>query len=276
MPRIITAALCLVILAFAALSTDAQAYPDRPIRIIVPFPPGGGADIIARIIGERLSVATGQSVVIDNRPGANGNIGSDLVAKAAPDGYTILMNTIGLVFSQSIYKELSFNVLKSFTPIVLVAGTPYILVANPSLHIKSVSELIAAAKAKPGKINCASVGIGSPFQMSAKLFETLAQVDVTEIPFQGGGPAMLSVMSGQTDITFANLLAAQPLINAGRLKALAVTSSKRSPIMPNIPTMAESGLAGYEFNGWFGIWAPASTPTKVVLDLNRAIVRDSQ
>ena len=183
------------------------------------------------------------------------------------------MNTIGLVFSQSIYKELPFNVLKSFTPVVLVAGTPYILVANPSLHIKSVSELIAAAKAKPGKINCASVGIDNPFQMAARLFETLAQVDVTEIPFQGGGPAMLSVMSGQTDITFANLLAAQPLINAGRLKALAVTSSKRSPIMPNIPTMAESGLAGYEFNGWFGIWAPASTPTTIVLDLNRAIVK---
>lgn len=267
------AALWLAMVAISTAVAHAAAFPDRPIRLIVPFPPGGGADIIARLVGQRLSATLGQAVVVDNRPGANGNIGSDVVAKSAPDGYTLLMNTIGLVFSQSIYQKLPFNVLKDFSPVILVAGTPYILVVRPSLHINSVADLIAVAKAKPGQINCATVGIGSPFQMSAELFKSLAKVDVTNIPFQGGGPAMLSLVSGETDITFANLLAVQSFINSGQLQVLAVTSDKRSPIMPNVPTMAESGLPGYELNGWFGIWAPAGTPKPIIDALNREIAK---
>ena len=253
--------------------TAAQSFPDRPIRLIVPYPPGGGADAIARTIGQRLSETIGQSVVIENKPGANGNIGSAIVAKAAPDGYTLLMNTIGLVFSQSIYKSLPFNVLNDFAPVTLVAGVPHILIVGPSLPVNSVAELIAAAKAKPGKINYASVGVGSPFQMAGALFQSVGQVELVEIPYQGGGPAVQSVIAGQTDITFANLLAAQPLIKAGRVKALAVTSSKRSAIAPDVPTLAESGLAGYDLSGWFGIWAPAGTPKPIVDILNREIVK---
>jgi tripartite-type tricarboxylate transporter receptor subunit TctC len=265
------------VLAVAAASVGgvaaAQTFPDKPIRMIVPYPPGGGADAIARTIGQRLSETIGQSVVIENKPGANGNIGSAIVAKAAPDGYTLLMNTIGLVFSQSIYKSLPFNVLNDFTPVTLVAGVPHILIVGPSLPVNSVAELIAAAKAKPGKINYASVGVGSPFQMAGALFQSVGQVELVEIPYQGGGPAVQSVIAGQTDITFANLLAAQPFIKAGRVKALAVTSSKRSAIAPDVPTLAESGLAGYDLSGWFGIWAPAGTPKHIVDILNREIVK---
>lgn len=271
MLRNFVAVLCYAIIASIGLAPKAHAFPDRPIRIIVPYSPGGGADIIARLIGQRLSTNIGQPVVIDNRPGANGNIGSDIVAKATPDGYTLLMNTIGLVFSQSIYQKLSFNVLKDFTPVVSLAGTPYILITGPSVPVKSVADLIALAKSKPGHLNCATVGIGSPFQMSAELFKSMAKVEMTNIPFQGGGPAVLSVIAGQTDVTFANLLAVQSFIKTGKVKALAVTSSKRSSIMPDVPTMAESGLPGYELSGWFGIWAPAGTPRPIVEFLNREI-----
>jgi len=268
MLRILAGIFCAL---FALTSAHAAGYPDRPIRLVVPYSPGGGADIIARLIGPKLSTAVGQPVVIDNRPGANGNIGSDIVAKAKPDGYTLLINTIGLVFSQSIYKKLPFNVLTDLSPVVLVAGTPYLLVVKSSLPAKSVSELIAEAKAKPGALNCATVGVGSPFQMSAELFKSLAHVKVTNIPFQGGGPAVMSLLGGQTDMTFANLLAVQSFVRAGKIRALAVTTSRRSPIMPDTPTMAESGLPGYDLNGWFGIWAPAGTPPAVVATLNAEI-----
>ena len=253
--------------------SEAQTFPDKPIRLIVPYPPGGGADAIARTISQRLSETLGQSVVVENKPGANGNIGSALVAKAAPDGYTLLMNTIGLVFSQSIYKSLPFNVLNDFAPVTLVAGVPHILIVGPSLPVNSVAELLAIAKAKPGKINYASVGVGSPFQMAGALFQSVGQVELAEIPYQGGGPAVQSVVAGQTDMTFANLLAAQPLIKAGRVKALAVTSSRRSAIAPDVPTLAESGLPGYDLSGWFGIWAPAGTPKPIIDVLNGAIVK---
>ena len=264
---------CAVVAASVGGVAASQTFPDKPIRLIVPYPPGGGADAIARTIGPRLSELIGQSVVIENKPGANGNIGSAYVAKAAPDGYTLLMNTIGLVFSQSIYKSLPFNVLNDFAPVTLVAGVPHILIVGPSLPMNSVAEVLAAAKAKPGKINYASVGVGSPFQMAGALFQSVGQVELAEIPYQGGGPAVQSVVAGQTDMTFANLLAAQPLIKAGRVKALAVTSSKRAAIMPDVPTLAESGLPGYDLSGWFGVWAPAGTPKHIVESLNGAIVK---
>ncbi len=272
MVRRLASLLFTALLCFAS-SAWAQNYPDKPIRMVVPYPPGGGADAIGRIIAEQLSKDWGQTVVIDNRPGANGNIGSGIVAKATPDGYTLLMNTIGLVLSQSIYKSLPFNVLTDFAPVTLVAGVPHVLIVGPATKVNSVPELIAKAKAEPGKINYASVGLGSPFQMAAELFKNLADVKITEIPYQGGGPAVMSVLGGQTDITFANLLAAQPQIKAGKVKALAVTSAKRSPIAPDIPTMAEAGVPGYDLTSWFGIWAPAGTPKPIIDKLNQEIVK---
>jgi tripartite-type tricarboxylate transporter receptor subunit TctC len=265
-------ALFFVVAAFIAPLSLANAYPDKPIRLIVPYPPGGGADTIARLIAQKISGTLGQSVYVENRNGANGNIGSDIVAKSAPDGHTLLMNTIGLVLSQSIYKKLPFDVSKDFAPIALVASSPHVLIVGPSLPVKSVAELIAAAKERPGKLNCASVAIGSPFQMAAELFKSLAKVEIQEVPYQGGGPAVLSVIAGQTDMTFANLLAAQPFIKAGTVKALAVTGKKRFADMPDVPTVDEAGLPGYEFNSWFGIWAPAGTPRPIIDILNREIV----
>jgi tripartite-type tricarboxylate transporter receptor subunit TctC len=263
--------LCSITVALVTIPVGASAYPDKPIRLIVPYPPGGGADTIARLVAQKMSAALGQSVYVENRNGANGNIGSDIVAKAAPDGYTLLMNTIGLVLSQSIYKRLPFDVSKDFSPVALVASSPHVLIVGPSLPVKSVPELIAAAKERPGKLNCASVAIGSPFQMAAELFKSLANVQIQEVPYQGGGPAVLSVIAGQTDMTFANLLAAQPFIKAGTVKALAVTGKKRFADMPDVPTVDEAGLPGYEFNSWFGIWAPAGTPRPIIDILNREI-----
>lgn len=271
MLRVLLAALCAAFVATFNLVSPAAAYPDRPIKLIVPFPPGGGADAIGRLVGQHLSKELGQNIVIVNRPGANGNIGSEYVAKAEPDGYTLLINTVGLVFSQSIYKRLQFNVMKDFAPIVLVANSPHVLVVGPSSKAKSVSDLIADAKANPGKLNCASVGIGSPFQMAAELFKSTADIKFAMIPFQGGGPAVLSVIAGQTDMTFGNLLATKGFIASGKLRALAVTGVKRSPVLPNVPTMAEAGLKGYDFNSWFGIWAPAGTPKPIIDALNRGI-----
>jgi tripartite-type tricarboxylate transporter receptor subunit TctC len=265
--------------AFAVLwmsvvaTASAQSYPDHSIRLIVPYPPGGGADAIARVMSQPLAERLGQPIVIENRAGANGNIGSAIVAKAPPDGYTLLMNTIGLVLSQSVYKSLPFNVLDDFAPVSLVAGVPHVLVVGPTMHVATVPELIKDAKSRPGQINYASVGVGSPFQMSAALFTSLTGVKMTEVPYQGGGPAVLSVVAGQTDLTFANLLAVLPQIQGNKVKALAVTSSKRSTIASNIPTMAEAGVPGYELTSWFGIWAPAHTPKAIVDRVNTAIVQ---
>lgn len=246
----------------------AQSYPTRPVRMVVPYPPGGGADAVARLLAQKLGESTGQSFVVENRPGANGNIGSDIVAKAAPDGYTILVNTIGLVLSQSIYKSLPFNVLNDFTPVVLIAEVPHVLIVNPAVKANSVSELVALAKAEPGKLDFASVGTGSPFQMAAQLFMSMADVRMQEIPYQGGGPAVTSVIAGTTSVTFANLLAALPQVSAGKVRALAVTGAKRTPAAPDIPTMNESGVPGYDFSAWVGIWAPRGTPSAIVDKLN--------
>jgi len=263
---------------FAMLCTvaggaTAQAFPSHPVRLVVPYPPGGGADAFARLLGQKLSESMGQSFVVENKPGANGNIGSDLVAKAAPDGYTLLVNTIGLVLSQSIYKSLPFNVLNDFTPVVLVAEVPHVLIVHPSVKANSVQELVALAKAEPGKLDFASVGTGSPFQMAAELFMSMANVKMQEIPYQGGGPAVTSVIAGTTPVTFANFLAALPQVNAGKVRALAVTGMKRTPAAPDIPTLNESGVPGYDFSAWLGIWAPRGTPKAIVDKLNAEVVK---
>jgi len=261
-----------IALAGAAGPALAQNYPDKPVRMIVPWPPGGGTDIFARLIGQKLTVAWGQQVVVENRPGAAGNIGAAAAAKASADGYTIMLATITLATAPSLYKSLPFDPQKDFAPITLVANVPHLLVVNPSVPANSVEELIALAKAKPGQLNYASAGVGSPFHVAAELFKYLAKVDLTHVPYKGGGPAVADTISGQTQVTFANLVAVLPHVKAGRLRALGITTPERSKAAPDIPTIAEAGVPGYAFGSWFGFFAPAGTPKEIVNKLNADMV----
>jgi tripartite-type tricarboxylate transporter receptor subunit TctC len=257
----------------AVNAAAADAYPVKPIRMIVPWPPGGGTDVFARAISQKLSESWGQSVLVDNRPGATGNIGAELTAKSPPDGYTTMLATITLATNPALYPALPFDALKDFAPITLVAGVPHMLVVNPSLPANSVKEFIALAKVRPGQINYASAGNGSPFHLAAELFKLLAGVNLVHVPYKGGGPAITEVIGGQVPVTFANLLPVLPHVNSGRLRALGVTSAKRSPAAPKVPTIAEAGVPGYEFSSWFGVFAPAGTPTEIVTRLNGEIVK---
>jgi tripartite-type tricarboxylate transporter receptor subunit TctC len=259
-------------LIFAALIVDsaaAQPYPNHAIRLVVPFPAGGTTDIIARDVAKRLTETLGQSVVVDNRAGAGGNIGSDLVAKSTPDGYTLLMGTVGThAINPSLYAKMPYDHIKDFVPIVLVAGVPNVLEVNPSLPVNSVSDLIKLAKSKPGTINFASSGSGTSIHLSGELFKTMAGVDMTHVPYKGSAPAISDLIGGQVQVMFDNLPSSLPQIKAGKLRAIAVTSLKRSPALPDIPTIAESGLPGFEASSWFGILAPAGTPAPVIAKIN--------
>ena len=226
----------------------AANYPTKPIRLVVPWPPGGGTDVFARVIGQKLAAEhVGYNVVIDNRPGAAGNIGAEMVAKSPPDGYTIMLATITLATNPSMYKALNFDPIKDFAPITLVAGVPHVLVVSPSLPVNSVKDLIALAKAEPGKLNYASAGNGSPFHLAAELFKLLTGTTIVHVPYQGGGPAITAVIGGQVQLTFGNLLAVLPLVKSGKLKALGVTGATRSSAAPDLPTIAEEGVRGYDF-----------------------------
>jgi tripartite-type tricarboxylate transporter receptor subunit TctC len=247
----------------------AQAYPVKPIRLVVPFPAAGTTDILAREVAQRLSVSFGQSVIVDNRPGAAGNIGSDLVAKSAPDGYTLLMGTVGThAINPSLYTKMPYNHVKDFVPIVLVAGVPNVLEVTPSLPVNSVADLIKLAKEKPGQLNFASSGSGTSIHLSGELFKTMAGVDIVHVPYKGSSPAVTDLMGGQVQLMFDNLPSSLAQIKAGKLRAIAVTSAQRSPTLPNIPTIAESGLPGFEASSWFGLLAPAGTPAAVVARIN--------
>ena len=239
----------------------------------MPWPPGGGTDVFARVIGQKLAERIGYAVVIDNRPGASGNIGAEMVARSPPDGYTIMLATITLATNPSLYKSLGFDPLKDFAPVTLVAGVPHVLVVSPSLPVNSVKDLIALARAEPGKLNYASAGNGSPFHLAAELFKLMTGTTIVHVPYQGGGPAITAVLGGQVQLTFGNLLAVLPLVKGGKLRALGVTSAKRSSAAPDLPTIAEEGVRGYDFSSWFGFFAPAGTPTQAVIKLNREIVR---
>ena len=266
-----------VLLVFRAAAgfaqpVDAQNYPNRPVHVIVPWPPGGGTDIFARAISEKLQQSLGQPFPVENRPGVAGNLGAAIVARSPPDGYTIMIATITLATSPALYKSLDYNAIKDFAGITLIAGVPHMLVVNPALPAKNVKELIALAMQKPGKLTYASAGVGSPFQIAAELFKQSAGVDILHVPYKGGGPAVADVIGDHVDMTFANLLAVLPQARAGLVRALAVTSAKRSSAAPDIPTIAEAGLPGYEFTSWFGALAPAGTPPGIVKKLNVAIV----
>lgn len=272
--RIAIAALLLLQAPAALAQTgDLKNYPERPVRLVVPWPAGGGTDIFARAISEKLHQALGQPFLVENRPGASGNLGASSVAKAAPDGYTIMIGTITLATNPALYKMLDFDATKDLTTVTLIAGVPHMLVVHPSVPAKDVKELIALAKARPGKMSYASAGVGSPFQIAAELFKESAGVDILHVPYKGGAPAIADVLGHHVDMTFANLVAVLPQAKSGQVRALAVTGVKRSNAAKDIPTMAEAGLPGYEFASWFGVLAPPGTPPAMVKKLNMEIVK---
>ena len=255
-------------------SALAQAYPTKPVTIIVPFAAGGTTDILARIIGQALTAELGQSVVVDNRAGAGGNIGGQAAAKAAPDGHTLFMGTVGThAINASLYKKMPFDPVKDFAPLTRVANVPNLLVANPAQPYKSVKDLIAYAKANPGKVNFGSSGNGSSIHLSGELFKSLAKVDMQHVPYKGSAPAVTDLLGNQIDIMFDNMPSAIQHVRSGKLAPLAVTTAKRSPELPNVPTIAEAGVPGYEATSWFGMFAPAGTPAPVLAKLNAAIVK---
>jgi tripartite-type tricarboxylate transporter receptor subunit TctC len=264
----------LAIMLFAiALQAHAQTYPRSPIRIIVPFPPGGGTDLLARLIGQKLNEIWGQPVVTDNRAGANGTIGAAIVAKSQPDGYTLLLVPSGFAVNPSMYPRLPFNAEKDFAPITQLAASPLLVLVHPSLPATSIRELIALAKARPGMINYASSGNGSPPHLATEHFKTMAGVNMVHIPYKGGGPAMVDLLAGHVSVYFNAILQALPYAKGGKLRALAVTSARRFPAIPQTPTVAEAGLPGYEMTNWYGLLAPSETPKDIVARLNAEVAK---
>jgi tripartite-type tricarboxylate transporter receptor subunit TctC len=262
--------------AFALCAFQAKAadpYPSQPIKWVVPFPPGGAMDTMARTLGERLSASMKQPVIIENRPGAGGAIGSGMVAKAAPDGHTMMIVSIGHAVNPSIYPKLAYDATRDFEPVSLVGVVPNLLVAHPSVKANNVKELIALAKTQPGKLTYASAGNGTTVHLAAELFNSMAGVDILHVPYKGSAPAVTDLMGGQVNIMFDSLSSAKPYVESGRLKALAVTTAKRSSVFPNVPTVAEAGIPGYELSGWYAVFVPAKTPKPVVDRLHAELVK---
>lgn len=252
----------------------AQTWPTKPIKFVVPYPPGGPLDSVARLTGQKVSERLHQPVIIENKPGAGGNIGADFVAKSPADGYTILMGAVAThAINPALYKHMPYDANKDFAPITLLVSTPNVLVLNPMVKANNVKELIALAKAEPGKLNFGSGSSGSAGHLAGELFKTMANVEMTHVPYKGGAPAMQDLLSGQVQLMFDNLANSMPQIKAGKLRALAVTTATRSAFAPDLPTIAESALPGFDISTWFGIFAPAGTPNSVVLKLNEEFVR---
>ncbi len=272
--RWIARAVLAAVSALLVTTAASQGFPNRPVRVVVPFPAGGTTDLIARAVSQKLTESTGQPFVVDNRPGAGGNIGSELVAKSPPDGYTLLMGTVGThAINPGLYPKMPYDHVRDFTPVILVAGVPNVLVVNPSLPVNSVQELIAYAKANPGKLNFASSGNGTSIHLSGELFKTMAGVQMTHVPYKGSAPALQDLVGGQVQLMFDNLPSSLALIKGGKLKPLAVTSLSRAAALPDVPTLAESGLPGFEASSWFGLLAPAGTPPAVVTKLNTEVAK---
>jgi tripartite-type tricarboxylate transporter receptor subunit TctC len=264
-------------LAVFALGAQAQSYPSKPIRIVCPFPPGGAVDIASRSVAQALTQQLGHPVTVDNRPGAGGNIGAEIVAKSAPDGYTLLMTTSGIMaINPALYSKIPFDPLKDFAPVSIVVSLNNVLVVNPALPYKSVKEVIAAAKAQPGKLTYASSGNGTSIHLSGELFKSMTGVDMLHIPYKGSAPAVTDLLAGQVNMMFDNIPSSLPHIKAGKLRALAVTGSKRSPLLPDLPTIAEAGVPGYDSYVWFGVVAPAGTPPEIVKRLNAELAKAAE
>ena len=264
--------LFLAVACCAAAGAQAQSYPAKPIRLILPFPPGGGTDVVGRLLAQKLGQALGQQVIVDNRAGAGGRIGTDLVAKSLPDGYTLLLATSSVMGTgPALYQKLPFDMPKDFAPISLVAYTAYVLVVHPSVPAKSVKDLVMLAKSKPGRLTYASSGAGGAAHLSGELFSAMAGVKMIHVAYKGSSPGMFSVVSGETDLMFSNALPALPQVKNGRLRALGATTPQRSALLPDVPTIAESGLRGFEVQQNYGVLAPAGTPREIVLRLNQEV-----
>jgi tripartite-type tricarboxylate transporter receptor subunit TctC len=252
---------------------QSKDYPVRPVRLIVPVPPGGSLDVTARIVTPRWSEILGQNVVIDYRPGANTIVGTELVARAPADGYTLLINTLPFVVNPALYPKMPFDTERDFAPVSLVGSSPFVLVVHPSVPAKSVRELIALAKAQPGKLNYSSAGNGSNLHVAAELFKNLTGTNIVHVPYGGGGPALIAILNGEAGVSFLSLVAATGYIANGRMRALGITSAQRSKTMPHLPTIAEQGVPGYEFGAWFGLYAPAAPPAAAIRTLNDSVKR---
>jgi tripartite-type tricarboxylate transporter receptor subunit TctC len=261
-----------VLLLAVNCAVQAQTYPAKPVRLVLPFAPGGGTDLVGRMLAQKLAAPLGQQVIVDNRAGAGGRIGTELVAKSPPDGYTLLMATSSVMGTgPALYKKLSFDMPRDFAPISQVAYTAYVLVMHPSVPVTTVKSLIALARAKPGQLTYASSGAGGPAHLSGELFSSMAGVKMIHVAYKGSAPGTLSVMSGETDLMFSNTLPVLPHVKNGRLRALAVTTPERSAFLPDVPTVAESGLRGFEVQQIYGVLAPAGTPRDIVGRLNQEI-----
>jgi tripartite-type tricarboxylate transporter receptor subunit TctC len=269
--RLVPRLLFCLFASLLALPAAAQTYPSQPIRLIAPFPPGGSVDIMARLISEPLGAQLGGKIVIDNRSGASGNIGMEAAARAKPDGYTIVLNTIPLATNQALFDKLNWDPVKDFAPIGMVATAPHVLVVPQKVQAKKVDELVKLARANPGKLTYASAGVGTTFHLCAEMFKDSTNTFILHVPYRGGGPALLDTLGGQVDMSFPTLSAALPHVKAGNLRALAVTATTRSPLLPDVPTLQEAGVKDFQFTQWLTLLAPAGTPRDVVTRLNGAL-----
>ena len=257
--------------ALTPLLAFAQDYPSKPLRIIAPFPPGGSVDLVSRLVGAKLSESLGQQVIVDNRSGASGNIGTELVARAAPDGYTLLVNTTPFVVNTLLLSRVPYDVMNDFAPVAWLTSSPSLLTVHPSLPVRSVRELLALARSRPGELNYSSAGPGTNPHISGELFNYLGKVNLVAIHYKGGGPGLVAAASGEVGVTFTNIAETTAYVKANRLRAIGVSSLTRSKAMPDIPTVAESGLPGYEFVAWLGMLAPKGTPKPIVTLLNERV-----
>ena len=262
-----------LILAGAAAGVAAQTYPAKSVRIVVPFPPGGGTDVVARTVAQKMHETLGQTVVVDNRAGANGIIGTDLVAKAPADGYTVLVTIASHTINPTLYSKLPYDTLADLAPVSLLAEYPFVITVHPSVPAKTIKELIAFAKSRPGQLSYASSGNGSGPHLGMELFKSMAGLDMVHVPYKGAGQAMTDLISGQVQVFLNNFLAGMSMIKAGKLRALAVTSQKRAPVAPELPTVAEAGVPGYVVTGWYGMFVPAATPAPIVTALHAGTVK---
>jgi tripartite-type tricarboxylate transporter receptor subunit TctC len=256
----------------AAPAVAAERYPARPVRLVVPFAPGGGTDISARILAEGLSQALGETVVVDNRPGAGSIVGTEIVAKSTPDGYTLLLGNISMAFNAALYKKLPFDAIRDFTPISLVTDQPNILVAHPSIAAKNFKEFAALARAQPGKLTFGSAGIGTGTHLAMELLLMSHKMNLVHVPYKGTGPALTALLGNQISVFFSTFASALPHVKGGRLRAYAVSSAKRAATLPEVPTVAEAGVPGYQYSTWYGLLAPAGTPRPLIGQLNKATV----
>ncbi len=271
--RIVCASLFAALAALPAPLVLAAGYPEKPIRLVIPFSPGGGTDLLCRALQDRLERALGVGVIIDNRPGAGGTLGVTLAARATPDGYTFLATSASYTFAPGLYKDLAYDAIKDFKPLTMLTQQPLILGVHPSLPVKSVKELIALARQRPGEINYASAGIGSNLHMTTELFKYMAKINLVQVPYKGGGPALVALITGEVQVSFTGVLSSKPFRKSGQIRALAVTTKQRSPAVPDLPTIDESGVPGYDKGGWTGMFAPAQVPESIIAHVYQAVAK---